>query len=106
MELRQLTYFVAIAEERSFIRAAERIPIAQPAISQQIRRLEAELGERLFICDRRGITLTPAGLCCPPGNSSTGGVPQNRPQSRTPSWDRNPTTPRPAAETTQAQQAS
>ena len=61
MELRQLAYFAAIAEERNFTRAAERIPIAQPAISQQIRRLEAELGEPLFVRDRRGIQLTPAG---------------------------------------------
>src|SRR5215831_17833699 len=61
MELRQLAYFLAIAEERSFTRAAQRIPIAQPAISQQIHRLETELSEQLFVRDRRGIRLTPAG---------------------------------------------
>src|SRR6266516_2896278 len=61
MELRQLAYFLAIAEERNFTRAAQRIPIAQPAISQQIGRLESELSEKLFVRDRRGIRLTPAG---------------------------------------------
>lgn len=61
MEMRQLAYFVAIAEERNFTRAAQRIPIAQPAISQQIHRLESELSEKLFVRDRRAIRLTPAG---------------------------------------------
>jgi DNA-binding transcriptional LysR family regulator len=74
MELRQLAYFVAVAEERNFTRAAQRIPIAQPAISQQILRLEAELGERLFLRHRRGITLTPAGQALLPHARATLGA--------------------------------
>ncbi|MCQ9129729.1 LysR family transcriptional regulator [Streptomyces hilarionis] len=61
MELRQLEYFVAVAEERNFTRAAERVHISQSGVSAQIRQLERELGAELFDRSARAVTLTVAG---------------------------------------------
>ncbi|NUR87158.1 MAG: LysR family transcriptional regulator [Nonomuraea sp.] len=61
MQLQQLAYFVAVAETRHFTQAAERMRVAQPSLSKQIKALESDLGAPLFSRARGNVTLTPAG---------------------------------------------
>jgi DNA-binding transcriptional LysR family regulator len=61
VDLRQLEYFAAVARHRHFTRAAAELYVTQSALSQQVRRLEAELGLQLLVRGSRGVELTPAG---------------------------------------------
>jgi LysR family hydrogen peroxide-inducible transcriptional activator len=63
MEIHQLRYFVAVADEGSFSRAAAREHVAQPSLSQQIQKLEAEMDQRLFDRLPRSVVITEAGKC-------------------------------------------
>src|SRR4051812_47719878 len=63
MEIHQLRYFIAVAEEGSFSRAADREHVAQPSLSQQIQKLEAEMDHRLFDRLSRSVVVTEAGKC-------------------------------------------
>lgn len=66
MELRQLEYFVAVVEERSFTRAAQRERVAQPAVSAQIGRLERQVGQLLLMRSNRDVRMTQAGAALLP----------------------------------------
>src|ERR1044072_572057 len=61
MELRHLRYFVQVAEEQHYRRAAERLRVAQPALSRQIQDLEEEIGFKLFDRLPRGVKISAAG---------------------------------------------
>lgn len=63
MEIHQLRYFVAVADEGSFSRAAAKVRVAQPSLSQQIQKLESEFGQPLFDRLPRSVVLTEAGTC-------------------------------------------
>ncbi len=61
MEIHQLEYLIAVAEAHSFSQAAQNMRVAQPSLSQQIKKLEVEVGQPLFDRLSRGVVLTEAG---------------------------------------------
>ena len=61
MDMNQLNYFISVAQTLNFTEAAKRNGITQPSISHHINELEKQLGARLFLRDRRSVTLTDAG---------------------------------------------
>jgi DNA-binding transcriptional LysR family regulator len=71
MDLRQLRYFIALAETLNFHRAAERLHMSQPPLTVAIRRLEEELGAALFVREPRGVRLTAAGVAALPAARAT-----------------------------------
>jgi DNA-binding transcriptional LysR family regulator len=71
VHLRELRYFVAVAERLHFTRAAEDLFVSQPALSKQIRALEEQLRTPLFVRDRRRVSLTPAGAALLPAARAT-----------------------------------
>ncbi len=79
IELRHLRYFVAVADAGSFTHAAERMFIAQPTLSQQIRRLEEIVGTQLLLRRREGLQLTKAGAVLLDASRAT---PPSRQQKR------------------------
>mgnify|MGYP000273188610 CR=1 FL=1 len=62
MNTRQVEYFLAVAEELNFTRAAERLFVSQTAVTQQIKALEEQLGVKLFERTKKKVVLTPAGM--------------------------------------------
>ena len=73
MTLQQLTYFLAAATHKSFSAAADSLLLSQPSLSEQIRRLEAELGVALFMRAGRGVELTEAGRLFQPARRADAG---------------------------------